>query len=503
MSKEELLYLIKEICKTETTTELSDYWLRRYKKIFENELFELNDKTYTNLTEKSLITKPITPYGKIVLINHLDSNLKIDEILLQSTIEASCRFLDSCLDYLNFDNKSKKLVQSYRKIAIGIKDFEDYCKKINYYEVDDIDYIGNLISNSSYRSSESLAEEKGSCLNWDEIKFNIRPKTFEFWINLDTGEIKNGLEIAQTYNSDKIKESGFQILPRRNSHLLLLDNSVEWQIWSDRDDNVNILNQISSQKVPQKNITNFLTKTDNSFLEEENNEDDTISTSDLDKLITKEKSKNKIDENLNWFSLKNGSDEQKQTFIEEKNINIKKNEEKENRGNKKQLNTLNKGNINTWLIKNSETKNNKSFFKNNEIEKKVNLPRFGLNQIVKQKLQESFKYVVINSLPTLKNTHKYQVMDQEKNIYWVKENLLEEEKMLIILNLVNNNLLNQKNNKEYKENNKTFEKNNFSVINIEKTKNTNLINLKKPLKLSRMAQLKTIQMMQNSKIKKS
>jgi hypothetical protein len=241
MSGPAQLELIKLASSTENTPELKKYWERRYQEILDQKLFFLNNKTEEIVTKNQelQINSPFTTFGELILTNHLDQQNELDRSKLQRTIETSVRLLDSLLDCINFTPEAKKVVQSYRKIALGIADFREYLKIVNpSSELEEIDNLGSFISSNAYRSSESLAEEKGSCGSWSNIKKSLRPKSFEYWYNVENGEIKNGLEISEEWDQKSIQQSKFEIVPRRNSHLLSYPPNYEWQIWGDRETKV-------------------------------------------------------------------------------------------------------------------------------------------------------------------------------------------------------------------------------------------------------------------------
>ena len=220
----------------ENTKELASYWQDRYTNLLEKDLFRLSQKSL-DLLSVSEIIRPATTFGELVLVQHLGKNGQLDEAALQTTIETSVRLLDALLDKLNFVENAKATVGMYRKIGLGIADFKEYLnKRTDASELDEIDYLGNLVSSATYRSSESLAEEKGVCLGWEKINKHLRPKSFEYWYNVESGEVKNGLEMSEDYSDETILNSNYEIVPRRNVSLLLFPPDLEWQIWSDRDD---------------------------------------------------------------------------------------------------------------------------------------------------------------------------------------------------------------------------------------------------------------------------
>jgi hypothetical protein len=268
MKKEEIKNLITKVTSLEATQELAGYWEKRYIEILEKGYFIISSKTEEKLLSKEKIDSPITPYGDIDLSNHIDKNNELDEILLQSTIQGAVRFLDSVLDFLNFEDRVRNIILQYRKIGVGIAGLEEYMEiKKEFSEIDQIDYLGNLIASSVYRTSETLAEEKGVCKNWELINKHLRPKSFEHWVSYETGEQKNGLEISQIFDQDLIKDSDFEIKPRRNSNLLLLPGDLEWQIWSDRDE-TGPLTPIQDSELKQEEV-----KTQNIFKEESKDKD--------------------------------------------------------------------------------------------------------------------------------------------------------------------------------------------------------------------------------------
>jgi hypothetical protein len=236
MSEPNLTEILTKASQSENTPELQNYWKRRYEDIISKNLFVLNPKTINLVTTEAEVVKPATTFGEILLMSHLDRNLVLDESMLQNTIESAVRLLDGLLDQINFTPEAESIVKQYRKIGLGIADFDRYIESKNpVSKIDEIDWLGNLISSAAYRSSESLAEEKGVCLGWDKIKKHLRPKSFEYWFN-QTGEIRNGLEMTEDWDNISIVNSNYEIVPRRNSHLLVYPPDLEWQIWADRDE---------------------------------------------------------------------------------------------------------------------------------------------------------------------------------------------------------------------------------------------------------------------------
>ena len=257
------LELAKIITSTENTPELGDYWANRYQKFLKEKSFIISDKTIQAIVDKTICTAPTTPFGHIDLARFVSKNKTVDEIQLQNTIETAVRFLDSALDIINFSAEARTIVDQYRKIGVGVINFREYLNlRISSSEIDEIDYLGNIISSSAYRASEALAEEKGTCNNWDFIKLYIRPKAFEYWYNINTGEVKNGLDVSEEYTPNNIMSNGYEIIPRRNSNIMLYPSELEWQIWSDRDESVARVEAVASTKVDvqveNKNLNTIL-----------------------------------------------------------------------------------------------------------------------------------------------------------------------------------------------------------------------------------------------------
>jgi hypothetical protein len=237
MHQNDIQDLSQLLANTEKTIELAQYWQQRYSDLLVSGKFEISSKTKQTLTSDQIITKPATPYGNLFLSKHLDSNNNLDQVSLQSTVEIAVRLLDASLECINFDQNSKFQTAQYRKIGIGVEDIQTFLDdQGDEANIELIDRIGKIVSTAAYRASESLAMEKGVPTKWESIATHIRPKSFENWYNSTTREIKTSLEISQEYDTDSIINSGYSIIPRRNSHLLLLPVDMEWQLWSDRDE---------------------------------------------------------------------------------------------------------------------------------------------------------------------------------------------------------------------------------------------------------------------------
>ena len=230
--------IFQKIAQTETTSELRDYWLDQYKSVTNQEILILDQSTI-DFFKVQEIAKPVTPIASINL-DKLVNNGVVDEVLMQQNVEVAVRLLDSSLDALNFSDEVQDLIGQFRKIGVKLINYEKYLgDELSKTYKDKFENLGSAFSNACYRSSESLAEEKGVCLDWDNLKFQLRPKAFEYWYNMETGEIHNGLEVYEDYTPQTVRNSPFEVVPRRNSHIIILPNNPEWSIWSDREINNN------------------------------------------------------------------------------------------------------------------------------------------------------------------------------------------------------------------------------------------------------------------------
>jgi hypothetical protein len=239
----EINNIAKLVSNYEKTIELKDYWMKRYSDLLASDLFLVSEKTLSFINRSDVVGSPVTPFGFLQVDKFVVSS-GVDEILLQNTLETAIRFLDSCLDTINFEPDIKTVVNGYRKIGVDIAGFDKYVELLGSdNELEEIDYIGNLTSNVCYRVSESLAEEKGTCVNWSRINKVVKLKPFEYWFNVESGEIKSSLELLEVISEDKITESSWEIYPRRNSHILIYPKTPEWKIWSDRDELTSPKNQ--------------------------------------------------------------------------------------------------------------------------------------------------------------------------------------------------------------------------------------------------------------------
>jgi Ribonucleotide reductase, barrel domain len=257
---EDILIYVDQCANNETTVELRNFWLERYKTLLENQSIFIAQSTLL-LLQSSNLSKPATPLSFINLAKHClkkDDLEEFNEDELQVTIDTAIRLLDSFLTLMKFDTEAEKQVQDYRKIALTPVNFDSLVDK----KILDNETIGEVFSNLAYRSSESLAEEKGVCRKWDEIKYSLKSRMFEYWYNLETGDIKSGDEISLLYTQEEIIDSHFEIVPRRNSHILAYPNDIIWQKWSDRDIKQSVTTDSKDENAQASNNSNVMNPSD-------------------------------------------------------------------------------------------------------------------------------------------------------------------------------------------------------------------------------------------------
>lgn len=248
----DLTKIISSIAESENTPELRSYWERRFNSLLNGGIFTLNQNTLDVLENNQVINKPITPYGTINISKLLNEDSTINEVELQNTIDASVRLLDNILDAISGEDHVIKVMHDFRKIALGISNYDVYIHANAENKLIQIDTLGNLFSNGAYRSSESIAEEKGACKAWDTIKTRLRNKTFEYWYHTETSKVVDAHTLNQEFSQESVIDSGYEIIPRRNSHILVYPNDPQWAIWNDRHVETNINNNKDSSTVKKE-----------------------------------------------------------------------------------------------------------------------------------------------------------------------------------------------------------------------------------------------------------
>ena len=251
--------LIVLAANTENTPELVDFWVSRYQYLLTNpQFFRLHANTI-NAAEQRNISTPITPVGEIFLNAHFNVDTRQFSIApLQEIIFTATRFLDALIEVFDFDADTRIRMQKYRKLGLGIAQIGEFLDEFAPENPQTlIDDIGNFFSNFAYRASESLAEEKGECEDWDTLKKIIRSRSFEKWINTENGSVYDGLYITEHRTTQDIVSSPFEIIGRRNSHLLLLPPDSAWKKWSDRDGSNDGIRAMLEQKKEQKSQQNI------------------------------------------------------------------------------------------------------------------------------------------------------------------------------------------------------------------------------------------------------
>lgn len=217
------------VSSVEKTPELSDFWFSRYQQYLHPATFQLRPKTLEVLQAETHPT-PFTPTGEIIVSGCLKEDGKIDTSKLQDIVYASVRFLDACIDAMRFEDGARMSVEEFRKIGIGITGLEVYLQDNDQGRRQErIDILGEQFAKLVYRASETIAQEKGVYGNFDSQKSNIQPFAFERYEHKDTGAIKDGAALVLEGAA-----LGWFKLPRRNSVLLALPTTTEWQKWSDR-----------------------------------------------------------------------------------------------------------------------------------------------------------------------------------------------------------------------------------------------------------------------------
>jgi Ribonucleotide reductase, barrel domain len=228
------------IARTEQTPELVDFWLSRYNHFLAPNYFTLREKTQDVLTNQETVGL-FTPTAEINISACLNDLKQIDTEVLQNVIYIAVRFLDASLDVILFDEKSKSVIEQYRKIGLGLTGLETYLgEQDNGKRQSYIDVLGEQFSKLVYRASESLAEEKSAYLAFAGDKKNLKSKSFERWINKETDEIQDGHTLSKTQTQEGVINSKWELIPRRNSNLLALPNATAWAQWSDREIKVEI-----------------------------------------------------------------------------------------------------------------------------------------------------------------------------------------------------------------------------------------------------------------------
>lgn len=240
------------VARTEQTPELSDFWLSRYNHYLSPTYFSLKEKTQEILTNQSTVG-PFTPTAEINIAGCLTPDKKIDTAVLQNVIYIAVRFLDACLDVIQFTDEGRATISGHRKIGLGISNVDAYlAEKDNHKKQEFIDALGEQFSKLVYRASEGLAEEKGAYNAYESEKKILKPRVFERWINRDTGAVTDGYFLVQTKREEELKKEHWEIIPRRNSNLLALPNSKSWLLWTDRESQIR---EDIEAELPQKKDT--------------------------------------------------------------------------------------------------------------------------------------------------------------------------------------------------------------------------------------------------------
>jgi Ribonucleotide reductase, barrel domain len=239
------------VAHTEQTPELRDFWLSRYRHFLGAKYFRLRDKTLEVITKTEQVGL-FTPTGEIDISSCLNTKHQIDTTVFQEVVFIAVRYLDACLDTIQFAQDASTVIQNYRKIGVGLTGLDVYLgEQDNGKRQEYIDALGEQFSKLVYRASEALAEEKSAYGAFPQDKKILRSRLFERWINLDTGSVQDGATLSLTQSQQQVDKSSWELVPRRNSHLLALPNSQAWNKWNDRD---------SKQEEPDAELPNKQTK---------------------------------------------------------------------------------------------------------------------------------------------------------------------------------------------------------------------------------------------------
>jgi Ribonucleotide reductase, barrel domain len=230
---EKLISLIQKISNLELKEEDKIKWQTAYLEIFEKGYFIINRDNLEKLITTNILDSPMTTYGEVVLIKHI-KRVHLDNRQLSKTCEIAVRFLDGCLDIINFSPEAKEKINHFRKIGLGVADFDAYCINSNQEQQKAIYNIGEVISNAAYRASEEIGDEKGFIPHIEESKAYNKGKIFAKFINKQTSEVINGFELKKKVLDQKASWDDYSIMPRRNSHVLLLPNQEIWYPYTDR-----------------------------------------------------------------------------------------------------------------------------------------------------------------------------------------------------------------------------------------------------------------------------
>jgi Ribonucleotide reductase, barrel domain len=230
---EKLISLIQKISSLELKEEDKIKWQSAYLEIFEKGYFIINRDNLEKLITTNILDSPMTTYGEVQLIKHI-KRVHLDNRQLSKTCEIAVRFLDGCLDIINFSSEAKEKINHFRKIGLGVADFDAYCINTNQEQSKAIYSIGEVISNSAYRASEEIGDEKGFIPHLEESKSYNKGKIFAKFIHKTTNEVINGFELKKKVLDNKASWDDYSIMPRRNSHILLLPNQEMWYPYTDR-----------------------------------------------------------------------------------------------------------------------------------------------------------------------------------------------------------------------------------------------------------------------------
>lgn len=222
---------IKVASSSEPTPELSSFWEQKYRELYIQKTFFLDQATEELISKGALIKEFRPPRGYINLPKHIDQG-KLDEDKLHKTVEIAIRYLDDLINKQEFRDGAHKIAINYRAIKVSIQGLEIYLDQVQPLSInEEISKLAQAISYYAYRASESLAEEKGACGAWNKYKKPLTIKPFDLLYNPETDE-----EVIFSEFSDKhieLDQSDWEIYQRRNLTILDFPKNSSWSSWDD------------------------------------------------------------------------------------------------------------------------------------------------------------------------------------------------------------------------------------------------------------------------------
>ncbi len=211
---------------SEPTPELASFWQQKYRDLYLDKTFFLDQATEELIGSTRTIKEFRPPRGYINLPEHI-LNGKLDTDKLEKTVEIAIRYLDDVINKLQLVENAQKIASNYRAIKVSIQGLEIYLDKVQPLATnEEIKKLGFHIANTAYRASESLAEEKGSCLSWKKYCKPHKIRAHDMLYNTVTEEAKMYTDFAERIS---LEGSDWQVYQRRNLTLLDFPKNSSWQ----------------------------------------------------------------------------------------------------------------------------------------------------------------------------------------------------------------------------------------------------------------------------------